>query len=122
MTRRKSEHASCKTVIRGGMMTPTRPSMNQATALLASLILASAAAARLAAQTATPVDRVADVNGLRLHYLEWGPATKPPMILLHGIARHAHTFDHLAADLARDYRVLAVDMRGHGDSGWSPEG
>jgi alpha-beta hydrolase superfamily lysophospholipase len=62
------------------------------------------------------------VNGLRVHYLEWGSTTKPALILLHGIAKHAHTFDHIAADFARDYHVLAVDMRGHGDSGWSPEG
>ena len=69
-----------------------------------------------------PADRFATVNGLRLHYLDWGGSEKPPLIMLHGIARHAHTFDHLAADLARDYRVIAVDMRGHGDSAWSPEG
>jgi pimeloyl-ACP methyl ester carboxylesterase len=67
-------------------------------------------------------DRFITVNGLRLHYLEWGDSTKPPMILLHGIARHAHTFDHIAPDLARDHRVLAIDMRGHGDSAWSSEG
>jgi pimeloyl-ACP methyl ester carboxylesterase len=59
---------------------------------------------------------------LPIHYLEWGSPAKPAMILLHGIARHAHTFDHIAPDLARDFHVLAVDMRGHGDSGWSPEG
>jgi pimeloyl-ACP methyl ester carboxylesterase len=68
------------------------------------------------------VDRFVTVNGLRLHYLEWGDATKPPLVMLHGIARHAHTFDHIAADLARDYHVIAVDMRGHGDSSWSPAG
>jgi pimeloyl-ACP methyl ester carboxylesterase len=62
------------------------------------------------------------VGGMRLHYLDWGGSTRPPMILLHGIARHAHTFDHLAIDFARDHHVIAVDMRGHGDSGWSPEG
>ena len=62
------------------------------------------------------------VNGLRLHYLEWGSSAKPPIILLHGIARHAHTFDHLAVDFARDHHVIALDMRGHGDSGWSAEG
>ena len=67
-------------------------------------------------------DRYATVNGLRLHYLEWGDAAKPALILLHGIARHAHTFDHLASNLARDYHVIALDMRGHGDSAWSPEG
>jgi esterase len=69
-----------------------------------------------------PQDRFATVNGLRLHYLEWGAADKPPLVMVHGIARHAHTFDHIAADLARDYRVIAIDMRGHGDSAWSPEG
>src|SRR4029079_80790 len=67
-------------------------------------------------------DRFVTVNGLRLHYLDWGAATQPPLILLHGIARHAHTFDHLAADLSRDHHVIALDMRGHGDSAWSPEG
>lgn len=76
------------------------------------------------AQTAAAryTDRYVTVNGLRLHYLEWGVATKPALILLHGISRHAHTFDHLAPGLARDYHVLAVDLRGHGDSGWSPDG
>jgi esterase len=67
-------------------------------------------------------DRFVTVNGLRLHYLDWGSPAKPPLIMLHGIARHAHTFDHLAKDLARDYHVIAVDMRGHGDSAWSPQG
>jgi esterase len=64
------------------------------------------------------------VNGLRLHVVETGgaPAGRPTIILLHGIARHAHTFDHIAGDFARRYRVLAVDMRGHGDSAWSPQG
>jgi pimeloyl-ACP methyl ester carboxylesterase len=64
------------------------------------------------------------VNGLRLHVLETGEASagRPAIILLHGIARHAHMFDHIARDFARSYRVLAVDMRGHGDSDWSSEG
>ena len=76
----------------------------------------------LTAQSPAPTDRFVTVNGLRLHYLEWEAATKPAMILLHGIARHAHTFDHITPDFARDYHVLAVDMRGHGDSDWSPQG
>src|SRR3984893_19432011 len=67
-------------------------------------------------------DRFVTVNGLRLHYLDRGDATKPALVLLHGIARHAHTFDHIAGGLARDYHVIALDMRGHGDSAWSPEG
>jgi pimeloyl-ACP methyl ester carboxylesterase len=79
-----------------------------------------------AAQQSVPnpqfADRYVTVNGLRLHYLEWGAPDKPAMILLHGIARHAHTFDHVAAEFARDYHVIALDMRGHGDSAWHPEG
>jgi esterase len=70
----------------------------------------------------TYADRYLTVNGLRLHYLDWGDPAKPAMILIHGIARHAHTFDHIAPEFARDYRVIALDMRGHGDSAWSPEG
>lgn len=66
-------------------------------------------------------DRDVTVNGLRLHYLSWGAPARPPMILLHGIGRHAHTFDHIAPDFARDYHVIALDMRGHGDSAWSPD-
>jgi pimeloyl-ACP methyl ester carboxylesterase len=68
------------------------------------------------------MDRYITVNGLRLHYLEWGEPTKPAMILIHGIARHAHLFDHIAPDFARDFHLIALDMRGHGDSAWSPEG
>ena len=86
-----------------------------------ALVLGLSTATQLVAQTQY-ADRFITVNGLRLHYLEWGDPAKPAMILLHGIARHAHTFDHIAPDLARDHRVLAIDMRGHGDSAWSPEG
>jgi len=72
-------------------------------------------------QTA-PADRFITVNGLRIHYLEWGSADKPPLIMLHGIGRVARTFDHIAPHFASRYRVLAVDMRGHGDSAWDPKG
>jgi pimeloyl-ACP methyl ester carboxylesterase len=70
---------------------------------------------------AQPADRNITVNGLRIHYLDWGSPDKPPLILLHGIARVAHTFDHLAPHFRDKYRVIAVDMRGHGDSAWDPQ-
>jgi esterase len=81
------------------------------------------AVAAVRAET-TQRDLFVRVNGLRLHVLETGDASarRPAIILLHGIARHAHTFDHIARDFARSYRVLAVDMRGHGDSEWSRDG
>jgi pimeloyl-ACP methyl ester carboxylesterase len=92
------------------------------TTALACSLLAALPAAQTAQPTATYTDRTVTVAGLKIHYLEWGSAARPALILLHGISKHAHTFDHIAVDFARDYHVLAVDMRGHGDSGWSPEG
>jgi esterase len=67
-------------------------------------------------------DRFINVNGLRIHYLEWGSAEKQPLILLHGIGRIAHTYDHIAPHFESRYHVMAVDMRGHGDSAWDPKG
>src|SRR5438874_2647234 len=72
-------------------------------------------------RAAVPADRFVTVNGLRIHYLDWGNPDKPPFIMLHGIGRIAHTFDHLAPRFAGNYHVLAVDMRGHGDSDWDPK-
>jgi esterase len=67
-----------------------------------------------------PAERFADVNGLRIHYLDWGTAGRQPLVLLHGIARVARAFDHLAPHFLRDYHVIAVDLRGHGESAWDP--
>jgi len=67
-----------------------------------------------------PVERHIRVNGLRIHYLEWGSPGNRPMVLLHGIARVAHTFDHAAPHFAGKHHVIAIDMRGHGDSDWDP--
>jgi esterase len=91
-----------------------------APALLSALLLQAAGATPGA--PAPSADRFVTVNGLRIHYLDWGNPGKPPMILIHGIARHAHTFDHIAPHFARDYHVVAIDMRGHGDSSWDPKG
>ena len=68
----------------------------------------------------TPEDRFVTVNGLRLHYLDWGNSSKPPLVMVHGIGRVAHTFDHIAPSFTSDYHVVAIDMRGHGDSAWDP--
>ncbi len=71
---------------------------------------------------AQPAEKFATVNGLKIHYLEWGSAAKPSMILVHGIARMARLFGPVAERLANDFHVIAVDMRGHGDSDWHPDG
>lgn len=69
-----------------------------------------------------PRDGEVTVNGLRLHYLEWGERGSPDMVLLHGLTSHAHSWDTLAAALADRYHIIALDQRGHGDSQWPADG
>jgi pimeloyl-ACP methyl ester carboxylesterase len=71
--------------------------------------------------SAQPTDRFLDVKGLRIHYVDWGGEGKPPLVMVHGLDRVARTFDHLATRFMSKYRVIAIDMRGHGDSGWDPQ-
>lgn len=61
-----------------------------------------------------------ELRGARFSYLEWGDAASPPMVLLHGLTGHAHTWDHMAPALAERYHVFALDQRGHGHSGHAP--
>jgi pimeloyl-ACP methyl ester carboxylesterase len=65
--------------------------------------------------------RTVRINGLTLHYLDWGPPDAPPVVLLHGITGHARVWDHLAERLVPGRRVLALDQRGHGDSDPAPD-
>jgi pimeloyl-ACP methyl ester carboxylesterase len=61
--------------------------------------------------------RRVSVGDLRLHYLEWpGPAGAPVLLLLHGYLGHAHWWDLVAPWLAHQYRVIAPDFGGMGDS------
>ena len=70
----------------------------------------------------TPEDKSVEVNGLRLHYLDWGGDSDRVVVLLHGITGNAHDWDDVAPALRRHYRVLALDQRGHGDSEWTQAG
>lgn len=76
--------------------------------------------ARSCAQAGT--SRHVQADGLSLHYLEWeGPANAPTLLLLHGYLAHAHWWDFIAPWLATQYRVVAPDFSGMGDSGRRPE-
>ena len=59
---------------------------------------------------------------LRLHYADWGNATAPPLILVHGGRDHCRSWDAVAQALRADWHVLAPDLRGHGDSEWAAGG
>lgn len=69
-----------------------------------------------------PQDRTVQARGLNFHYVEWGQASAPPLLCLHGITQTAHSWDEVAEDLGRDHRVLCFDQRGHGDSTWATDG
>lgn len=58
-------------------------------------------------------------QGPRLHYLSW-PSDGQPVVLLHGGALSAHTWDLVCLALA-DYRCITPNLRGHGESGWADD-
>jgi lipase len=57
---------------------------------------------------------------MRLHAYEWGDPDGPPLVCLHGVTGHAERFRRLAVERWSDRRVIALDLRGHGRSGWEP--
>ena len=56
-------------------------------------------------------DRYADVNGVRLHYVEQGRG--PLILFLHGFPEFWYSWKDLLADFGRDHHAVAVDMRGY---------
>ncbi|MEE9285607.1 MAG: alpha/beta hydrolase [Dehalococcoidia bacterium] len=62
-----------------------------------------------------PKEGDVQANGLRLHYLDWGGAGTP-VLFLHGGNQTAHTWDLVCLQLRGEYRCLALDQRGHGES------
>lgn len=51
---------------------------------------------------------------------EWGEESLPPLVCLHGVTNHGRHFARLAERLDGRFRVVALDLRGHGDSTWEP--
>ena len=66
-----------------------------------------------------PASAYLETDDLRLHYVEWGDRAARPLLLLHGLQDCARSWDHFAQGMASDHRVIALDHRGHGDSGWA---
>ncbi|MBW2383329.1 MAG: alpha/beta hydrolase [Deltaproteobacteria bacterium] len=64
--------------------------------------------------------RVPGADGIQLNVLEWS-REGVPLLLLHGFANEAHIWDEFVPHVAPHYRVLALDLRGHGDSDWHPD-
>lgn len=58
-----------------------------------------------------------DVAGCPVHYLHWGARDRRGLVFVHGGGAHAHWWTPVAATFAREFRVVAIDLSGHGDSG-----
>lgn len=58
-----------------------------------------------------------DCRGCDINFLAWGDRGDPGLIFVHGGAAHAHWWSFLVPHLADHYRVVAMDLSGHGDSG-----
>jgi pimeloyl-ACP methyl ester carboxylesterase len=71
---------------------------------------------------AGPTSRIYFSQRLRLHYVDWGNAGAPPLILVHGGRDHCRNWDWVGENLRRDWHIIAPDLRGHGDSAWSQDG
>lgn len=75
-------------------------------------------------ETASPSaptrDLFVEANGLRHHLLVRGAPSSPAVMMIHGLAGQAHTFDGIAPRLAERFHVYCLDVRGRGESEWGP--
>jgi pimeloyl-ACP methyl ester carboxylesterase len=69
-----------------------------------------------------PTSRFLTVNGLRIHYLDWGEAAGPPVMCVHGYTSSAQAFNAPARHFQDRLHLIAADVRGHGESAWSRTG
>ena len=70
-----------------------------------------------AALATAPEVRETEYEGTSIAYRAWGDPADRNIVLVHGGAAHSRWWDHIAPLLARGWRVVAMDLSGHGDSG-----
>jgi pimeloyl-ACP methyl ester carboxylesterase len=71
--------------------------------------------AKQASQPTAPRDGYLAINGIRIHFLEWG-RSGPVLVMLHGLYDDASVWKSLAPYLSPDYHIIALDRRGAGRS------
>jgi pimeloyl-ACP methyl ester carboxylesterase len=69
----------------------------------------------LAAQYESAASRYVDLpGGVRMHYRDEGQPNGPPLLLIHGFSASLHTWEPWVQRLGDDYRVISIDLPGHG--------
>ncbi len=66
----------------------------------------------------TPRSTDVVAKGLRLRVQVWGRDGDPTVVAVHGNGAHAHWWRPIVPALVPGWRVVAPDLRGHGESGW----
>ena len=61
---------------------------------------------------------VVESDGLGIRAVVWGRDADPTVVLVHGNGAHAHWWEPLVPSLVPGWRAVAIDLRGHGESGW----
>lgn len=70
-----------------------------------------------------PTDHFIELAHLRMHLLDWGgPTDALALLLIHGLASNAKIWNFVAAELAKTFRVVALDQRSHGLTSAPAEG
>ena len=68
-----------------------------------------------------PTEAWVELGDINMRYLDWG-GDGPPVMALHGLASSAHWYDIVAPLLRNDFRIVAPDQRGHGQTTQAPSG
>ena len=90
-------------------------------AMVTVVVLVSHLVARGQQDTSPHTEGFLTVNGVRLHYLDWGGKGEP-LVLLTGYGAAAHVFDNLAPRFTEAFRVVALTRRGRAPSETPPSG
>jgi len=68
-----------------------------------------------------PQEKIFNAKEANLNYLDWGPSSGDPLVMLHGGAWSWQEYLSLIPSLAQRWHVYALDFRGNGRSGWAPD-
>ena len=68
-----------------------------------------------------PTEAWVELGDINMRYLDWG-GDGPPVMALHGLASSAHWYDIVAPLIRNDFRIVAPDQRGHGQTTQAPSG
>jgi len=94
------------------------PNWNRFASLVLTLNLVWIATPIVGQEVARPMSQTVDVNGVSLHYREFGKGS--PLLLLHHFGWSGKVWDPFVQDFAKRHRIIVLDLRGHGAStGWN---